>query len=75
MCKDAHRTREHAAIDTQVRGPRRVANQIPDEILKDPELNESIKALPANYNFEIHKTIWRDNAAALHKLYGQSQAN
>ncbi|KAK7171861.1 hypothetical protein R3I93_004227 [Phoxinus phoxinus] len=42
-----------------VRGPRRVANQIPDEILKDPELNEAITALPANYNFEIHKTIWR----------------
>ncbi|XP_026108450.1 2-(3-amino-3-carboxypropyl)histidine synthase subunit 1-like isoform X1 [Carassius auratus] len=42
-----------------VRGPRRVANQIPDEILKDPELIEAIKALPANYNFEIHKTIWR----------------
>ncbi len=42
-----------------VRGPRRVANQIPDEILKDPKLNEAIKALPANYNFEIHKTIWR----------------
>lgn len=36
-----------------------MANQIPDEILKDPELNEAIKALPANYNFEIHKTIWR----------------
>uniref|UniRef100_A0A672SW78 2-(3-amino-3-carboxypropyl)histidine synthase subunit 1 n=1 Tax=Sinocyclocheilus grahami TaxID=75366 RepID=A0A672SW78_SINGR len=42
-----------------VRGPRRVANQIPDEILNDPELNEAIKALPASYNFEIHKTIWR----------------
>ncbi|XP_062242193.1 2-(3-amino-3-carboxypropyl)histidine synthase subunit 1 [Platichthys flesus] len=42
-----------------VRGPRRVANQIPDEILKDSELQEAIKALPANYNFEIHKTIWR----------------
>ncbi|XP_056613390.1 2-(3-amino-3-carboxypropyl)histidine synthase subunit 1 [Triplophysa dalaica] len=41
------------------RGPRRVANQIPEEILKDPELNEAIKILPANYNFEIHKTIWR----------------
>ncbi|XP_016137666.1 diphthamide biosynthesis protein 1-like [Sinocyclocheilus grahami] len=43
----------------KVRGPRRVANQIPDEILNDPELNEAIKALPASYNFEIHKTIWR----------------
>ncbi|XP_037323308.2 2-(3-amino-3-carboxypropyl)histidine synthase subunit 1 [Pungitius pungitius] len=42
-----------------VRGPRRVANQIPHEILQDAELQEAIKALPANYNFEIHKTIWR----------------
>lgn len=42
-----------------MRGPRRVANQIPDEILRDPEIQEAIKALPANYNFEIHKTIWR----------------
>lgn len=38
---------------SSVRGPRRVANQIPDEILQDPELQEAIKALPANYNFEI----------------------
>nr|XP_029502601.1 2-(3-amino-3-carboxypropyl)histidine synthase subunit 1-like [Oncorhynchus nerka] len=42
-----------------VRGPRRVANQIPDEILQDPELQEAIRALPSNYNFEIHKTVWR----------------
>ncbi|XP_061537567.1 2-(3-amino-3-carboxypropyl)histidine synthase subunit 1 [Phycodurus eques] len=42
-----------------VRGPRRVANQIPDEILQDPELQEAMKALPANYNFEIPKTVWR----------------
>ncbi|XP_007554411.1 2-(3-amino-3-carboxypropyl)histidine synthase subunit 1 isoform X1 [Poecilia formosa] len=41
------------------RGPRRVANQIPDEILQDPELQEAIKVLPSNYNFEIHKTVWR----------------
>ncbi|KAI3354159.1 hypothetical protein L3Q82_018698, partial [Scortum barcoo] len=41
------------------RRPRRVANQIPDEILQDLELQDAIKALPANYNFEIHKTIWR----------------
>ncbi|XP_058489714.1 2-(3-amino-3-carboxypropyl)histidine synthase subunit 1 isoform X2 [Solea solea] len=41
------------------RGPRRVANQIPDEILQDSELQEAIKVLPANYNFEIHKTVWR----------------
>uniref|UniRef100_A0A671N7R3 2-(3-amino-3-carboxypropyl)histidine synthase subunit 1 n=1 Tax=Sinocyclocheilus anshuiensis TaxID=1608454 RepID=A0A671N7R3_9TELE len=49
-------SRSHAI---PVRVQRRVANHIPDEILKDPELIEAIKALPANYNFEIHKTIWR----------------
>uniref|UniRef100_A0A8B9LRS6 2-(3-amino-3-carboxypropyl)histidine synthase subunit 1 n=1 Tax=Astyanax mexicanus TaxID=7994 RepID=A0A8B9LRS6_ASTMX len=38
---------------------RRVANQIPEEILKDPELQDAISVLPANYNFEIHKTVWR----------------
>ncbi|XP_067102341.1 2-(3-amino-3-carboxypropyl)histidine synthase subunit 1 [Osmerus mordax] len=41
------------------RGPRRVANQIPDDILQDTELQEAIGVLPANYNFEIHKTVWR----------------
>uniref|UniRef100_A0A3B5LQK6 2-(3-amino-3-carboxypropyl)histidine synthase subunit 1 n=1 Tax=Xiphophorus couchianus TaxID=32473 RepID=A0A3B5LQK6_9TELE len=41
------------------RGPRRVANQIPDEILQDPELQEAIRVLPSNYNFEIYKTVWR----------------
>ncbi|XP_043910812.1 2-(3-amino-3-carboxypropyl)histidine synthase subunit 1-like [Protopterus annectens] len=38
---------------------RRVASQIPDDILKNVELQEAIKVLPSNYNFEIHKTIWR----------------
>lgn len=39
--------------------PRR-PNQIPDEILKDPILNQRIStSLPKNYSFEIHKTIWR----------------
>lgn len=33
--------------------------QIPLEILENRELNEAIKVLPSNYNFEIHKTIWR----------------
>lgn len=37
---------------------RRAINQVPDEILKDEELNEAIKLLPSNYNFEIHKTVW-----------------
>jgi hypothetical protein len=53
---------------------RRVANQIPDDILHDAELNAAINgkscirsiirnaditALPGNYNFEIHKTIYQ----------------
>ena len=35
------------------------ANQIPEELLNDKDLNAQIKRLPENYNFEIHKTIWR----------------
>ncbi|XP_052872753.1 2-(3-amino-3-carboxypropyl)histidine synthase subunit 1 [Anopheles cruzii] len=41
------------------KGASRVINKIPPELLNDPELNAAIGALPANYNFEIHKTIWR----------------
>ena len=38
---------------------RRAANRIPDEITNDPRLNDDLLVLPANYNFEVHKTIWR----------------
>ncbi|XP_041349563.1 2-(3-amino-3-carboxypropyl)histidine synthase subunit 1-like isoform X2 [Gigantopelta aegis] len=43
------------------KGPsaRRVAHQIPDDILNDVQICEAVKQLPENYNFEIHKTIWR----------------
>lgn len=34
-------------------------NKIPQEILNDPRIKEAMSALPSNYNFEIHKTIWR----------------
>uniref|UniRef100_A0AAV2J3D0 2-(3-amino-3-carboxypropyl)histidine synthase n=1 Tax=Knipowitschia caucasica TaxID=637954 RepID=A0AAV2J3D0_KNICA len=62
--------------DTQVvsvqkatgKGPRRIANQIPDEILNNPELQEAIKALPANYNFEIQKTVWRVRQAKANRV-------
>uniref|UniRef100_A0A915EX95 2-(3-amino-3-carboxypropyl)histidine synthase subunit 1 n=1 Tax=Echinococcus canadensis TaxID=519352 RepID=A0A915EX95_9CEST len=34
--------------------------RIPDKLLNDPVLTEIIQNyLPRNYNFEIHKTIWR----------------
>ncbi|CAL6359925.1 unnamed protein product [Bathycoccus prasinos] len=36
-----------------------VGNQIPLAILNDPNLARAAKPLPANYSFEIHKTIWR----------------
>ncbi|KZT12542.1 Diphthamide synthesis [Laetiporus sulphureus 93-53] len=34
-----------------------VANQIPQDILNDAQLNAAIKQLPSNYSFEIHKTV------------------
>lgn len=37
----------------------RSVNKIPDELLYDPVLNRACETLPANYNFEVHKTIWR----------------
>ena len=40
-------------------GKRRVLTQIPDSILNDAELNAAVSVLPENYNFEIHKTVWR----------------
>jgi len=37
----------------------RTINKIPQEILNNQQLNDAISALPNNYNFELHKTIWR----------------
>jgi len=34
-------------------------SRIPEELLNDSILNSAIAALPSNYNFEIHKSIWR----------------
>ncbi|CAN0890951.1 2-(3-amino-3-carboxypropyl)histidine synthase subunit 1 [Linum grandiflorum] len=36
-----------------------VKNQIPESILNDASLNAAISLLPANYNLEIHKCVWR----------------
>ncbi|ATZ49286.1 hypothetical protein BCIN_04g04550 [Botrytis cinerea B05.10] len=45
----------------QVATPRRIRtlNQVPPEILNDPDINAAIALLPPNYSFEIHKTIHR----------------
>lgn len=43
-----------------MRKPRRVIrNRIPTDIVGNAALNRAISRLPANYNFEIHKTVWR----------------
>lgn len=34
-------------------------SSIPDELLLNEDLNSAIAILPTNYNFEMHKVIWR----------------
>ena len=46
-------------ISAKEAGRRRVVAHIPDSIVHDEQLNAAISVLPANYNFEIHKTVWR----------------
>ncbi|KAG4422795.1 Diphthamide biosynthesis protein 1 [Cadophora malorum] len=46
----------------QISKPRRAPrtlNQVPPELLNDPDINAAIALLPPNYSFEIHKTIHR----------------
>lgn len=38
---------------------RRNASTIPDSIMNNAALNEAIRILPNNYNFEIHKSVWK----------------
>ncbi|BAU00715.1 uncharacterized protein HKW66_Vig0163020 [Vigna angularis] len=47
------------AANPKPKPKRFVKNQIPDSILNDPLLNAAISVLPSNYNFEIHKSVWR----------------
>ena len=45
---------------TRAKPPRRrFISVIPPSISEDPELRNALSALPANYNFEVPKTIWR----------------
>lgn len=53
-------SQELETVGVQTKLPRRkIATQIPKDILENPDLNSAISVLPANYNFEIHKTVWR----------------
>ena len=54
-------TEEERVSDSNI-APRRTPralNQVPTEILEDPDIQAAIALLPANYSFEIPKTIHR----------------
>ncbi|XP_009759721.1 uncharacterized protein [Nicotiana sylvestris] len=58
---DAAEAGDHKQLQqsSRPRPKRFVKNQIPDSILNDAALNAAISLLPQNYNFEIHKCVWR----------------
>lgn len=47
---------------------RRLLNQVPDDILQCEALNKAIAQLPSNYNFEIHKSVWKVMQASAQKV-------
>lgn len=47
-----------STLDTSVINSR-LLNQIPTEILQDPELQHAASLLPSNYNFEVFKSVWQ----------------
>ncbi|XP_058101417.1 uncharacterized protein LOC131245758 [Magnolia sinica] len=42
--------------------------QIPDSITSNPALNAALSLLPPNYNFEVHKSIWRISASGAKRV-------
>ncbi|RZF48194.1 hypothetical protein LSTR_LSTR006161, partial [Laodelphax striatellus] len=48
-----------AKPERKVFKPVKSVSRIPSSILENQELQLAIDCLPKNYNFEIHKTIWR----------------
>ncbi|RYP33233.1 hypothetical protein DL767_004845 [Monosporascus sp. MG133] len=53
---------------SQPRRAPRMLNQVPPEILDNSEINDAIALLPANYSFEIHKTIHRIRSSGAKKV-------
>lgn len=47
-----------STLDTSIINSR-LLNQIPTEILQDPELQHAASLLPSNYNFEVFKSVWQ----------------
>lgn len=56
------------SIVAQPRRTARALNQVPPEILNDPDINDAIAQLPPNYSFEIHKTIHRARSSSSKKI-------
>ncbi|KAI2631833.1 diphthamide biosynthesis protein [Hypoxylon sp. NC1633] len=62
-------TEDNGTVQTsQPRRAPRLLNQVPPEILDDPELKEAMALLPANYSFEIPKTIHRIRSSGARKV-------
>ncbi|PLB47786.1 putative diphthamide biosynthesis protein [Aspergillus steynii IBT 23096] len=60
--KDTSSQKDVESTSVQKAAPRRTPrtlNQVPPEILEDPEIQAAIELLPKNYSFEIPKTIHR----------------
>lgn len=57
-CCKSNDTESVALVPRPIRPSGKFLNQIPEDILQDSALNEAISALPANYNFEVHKCVW-----------------
>ncbi|EJP65653.1 diphthamide biosynthesis protein [Beauveria bassiana ARSEF 2860] len=60
---------ESGALQTaKPRRAPRLLNRVPPEISEDPKLKEAIALLPANYSFEIPKTIHRIQTSGAKKV-------
>ncbi|KAL3497918.1 hypothetical protein ACH5RR_040650 [Cinchona calisaya] len=57
-----------ATAAAKPRPKRFIKNQIPDSILNDAALNAAISVLPSNYNFEIHKCVWRVRSSSAKRV-------
>lgn len=55
-------------IVSNTRRPARALNQVPPEILNDPDIRAALTLLPPNYSFEIPKTIHRIRTSGSKKV-------
>lgn len=46
------------------------ARQVPESITSNAALSAAMSVLPPNYNFEIHKTVWRIQQAGAKQVGG-----